>query len=63
MNIGAVIAALDTRFDPAEAAIAERLLREYAGSIPDKQLVEEIGLALTIHRRWVSSVRGKRKSF
>ena len=40
MDIDAVIAALGTRFDPAEAAIAERMLREYAGSIPDAQLVE-----------------------
>ncbi len=51
MDIGAIVAALDTRFDPAEAAIAERLLREYGGTIPDAQLVEEIGLALAIHRR------------
>ena len=51
MDIDAVIAALGTRFDPAEAAIAERMLREYAGSIPDAQLVEEIGLALAIWRR------------
>ena len=34
-----------------EAAIVERMLREYGGIIPDRQLVEEIGLALTIHRR------------
>ena len=51
VDIEAVIAALDTRFDPAEAAIAERMLREYGGSIPDAQLVEEIGLALAIFRR------------
>jgi len=51
MNIEAVIAALDTRFDPAEARIAERMLREYGGTIPDAQLLEEIGLALAIHRR------------
>jgi len=27
------------------------MLREYAGTIRDKQLVEEIGLALAIHSR------------
>ena len=27
------------------------MLREYAGTIPDKQLIEEIGLALAIHAR------------
>ncbi|MEI7718214.1 MAG: hypothetical protein WCI78_19370 [Mycobacterium sp.] len=51
MNIEAVIAALDTRFDAAEPAIAERMIREYGGSIPDAQLVEEIGLAIAIHGR------------
>ena len=51
MDIEAVIAALGTRFDPAEAAIAERMLREYGGTIPDAQLVEEIGLAIAINRR------------
>ncbi len=51
MDIEAVIAALGTQYDPAEAAIAERMLREYAGTIPDKQLIEEIGLALAIHRQ------------
>jgi len=51
VDIEAVIAALDTRFDPAEAAIAERMLREHAGAIPDAQLVEEIGLAIAVHRQ------------
>ena len=45
-----VIGALGTRYDADEAAIAERLLREYGGTIPDKQLIEEIGLALASHR-------------
>jgi len=36
---------------PERAAIVERMLREYAGTIPDKQLLEEIGLALAIWRR------------
>ena len=51
MDVGAVIAALGSRFTPDEAAIAERLLREFSGSIPDNQLMEEIGLAIAIHRR------------
>lgn len=51
MDTEAVMAALGTRFDAAEASIIERVLRAYGGTIPDAQLVEEIGLALTIHRR------------
>lgn len=51
MDIEQVIAALDDRFDPAEAEIVERLLRDYNGTIPDRQLLDEIGLALAIHRR------------
>ncbi len=46
-----MIAGLGTVFDTDEAAIAEKLLREYGGRIPDKQLIEEIGLAVAIHRR------------
>ena len=46
-----MIAALSTRLDPAEAAIAERMLREHAGTIPDPQLVEESGLAIAVHQR------------
>ena len=51
MDVAAVIAALDTHFDPDEAAIAERMLREHAGTMPDQQLIEEIGLAIAILRR------------
>lgn len=51
MDIEAVIERLGETFDPAEAAIAERMLREYGGTIPDAQLVEEIGLAVAAHRR------------
>ena len=51
MDIEAVVAALGNRFDPAEAALIERMLREYGGTIPDAQLIEEVGLALAIHRR------------
>lgn len=51
MDAEAVIAALGGRYDDGEAAIIERMLREYHGTIPDAQLVEEIGMALAIHRR------------
>jgi hypothetical protein len=27
------------------------MLREYAGTVPDAQLIEEIGLAVAAHRR------------
>lgn len=37
-------------FDADEAALIERMLREYGGVIPDAQLIEEIGLALVVHR-------------
>jgi len=51
VDIEAVVAALGTRFDPAEAALIERMLREYGGTIPDGQLIEEAALALAIFRR------------
>jgi hypothetical protein len=50
-DIEALIAALGTRFNPDEAAIAERTLRELDGTVPNRQLIEEIGLAIAIHRR------------
>ena len=46
-----MIAELGTRFDADEVAIAERMLREYGGTVADGQLVEEIGLAIAIYRR------------
>jgi len=51
VDIDAVIAALDTRFRPAETEVIERVLREYGGTIPDAQLISEAALALAIHRR------------
>lgn len=51
VNIEPVIAALDTVFDAEESVVIERILREYNDTIPDKQLVSEVGLALAIHRR------------
>ena len=51
MNIEAVIAALGTRFDADETAIVEEYFRNHHGTVPDKQLLSEIGLALAIHRR------------
>lgn len=50
MDIEAVVAALSERFTPDEAALVEDMLRQYAGTIPDAQLVEEIGFALAAHR-------------
>lgn len=52
MVIEAVIARLNEVFDADEAAIAEDMLRRFGGTIPDAQLVEEIGLAVAVHRRW-----------
>ena len=51
MDIEAVIEALDGHYSPERAAIVERMLRQYVGTIPDAQLIEEIGLVLAIHRR------------
>ena len=51
MDVDAVVAALGTRFNPDDAAVVERMLRDHADTIPDSQLVEEIGLAIAIHRR------------
>jgi hypothetical protein len=51
MDIEAVIAALGSRFEPDESAIIERMLGEYGGTVPDKQLIEEIGLALAAYRQ------------
>ena len=51
MNIEAVIAALGGHYSADEAEVIERVLREYGGTIPDEQLMSEIGLAIAIHRR------------
>lgn len=51
MNIEAVIAAMGSHHDADEAAVIKRVLREHGGAVPDEQLIEEIGLALAIHRR------------
>ena len=51
MDIEPLIAALPGHYTPGEAAAIERVLREYNGTIPDKQLISEAGLALAIHRR------------
>jgi hypothetical protein len=50
-DIDAVIAALGDHYSPERAAIVERLLRKYAGTIPDAYLIEEIRQALAIHQR------------
>ncbi len=51
MVIEALIAALGSRFDDDETEVIERVLRDYGGTIPDKQLISEAALALAIHRR------------
>ena len=51
MDIEGVIAALGGRFDAGEAAVIERVLREYGATVPDEQLLSEAALALAIHRR------------
>jgi hypothetical protein len=45
------IDALASTFSADEVAIIERMLRDLNGTIPDAQMVEEIALALAIHRR------------
>lgn len=49
VDIDPVIDALAGTFSADEVIIIERMLRELNGTIPDKQLIEEIGLALAIH--------------
>jgi hypothetical protein len=49
VDIAPVIDALAGTFSADEVIIIERMLRELNGTIPDKQLIEEIGLALAIH--------------
>ena len=51
MDTELVVARLETRFTPEEAAIAELLLHDLSGCIQHAQLIEEIGLAIAIHRR------------
>ena len=51
MDIEPVIAALGDHYDPEAAAEIERVLRAYNGTIPDAQLLDEIGLAIAVHRR------------
>ena len=54
VDIEAKIAALGGRYT-VEAAVIERVLREHGGAMPDKQLIEEAGLALAIHRQQLRS--------
>lgn len=51
MNAEPVITALGDNYTPDEEAIIKQILHEHHGTIPDNQLLEEIGLALGIHRR------------
>jgi len=50
VDIDAVVEALPGRFRPAEAALVERILRDLGRTVPYRQLVEEIGLAIAVHR-------------
>jgi hypothetical protein len=60
MSIEAVIEALGCRYDADEAAIIGRMLREYHGTVPDDQLIEEAAPALAIHRGPVLGYAGRR---
>ena len=51
MDIDPVIARLGEISDADESAIAERMLREFNGTIPDRHLLSEIGLSVAINRR------------
>lgn len=51
MDIEPIIAALGDHYDADEAAVIERVLREYGGTVPDEQLISEVSLALAIWRR------------
>ena len=46
MDIEPLIATLDSRYEAEEAALIERMLREYNGAIADTEPIEEIGLLL-----------------
>ncbi len=51
VDIEPVIDALGSNFSADEATIIEGLLRELNGTMPDAQMIEEIALALAVHRR------------
>ncbi len=51
VDIEPVIDALAGTFNADEVPIIERMLRDLNGTIPDAQMVEEIALALAVHRR------------
>lgn len=51
MEVDQIVAALGGRYDRDESAIIERMLRDCAGTVPDAQLIEEIGLALAVRRQ------------
>jgi len=44
MDIESVIAALGDHYTPERAAIVERMLREYGGTVPDQPLISEAAL-------------------
>ena len=59
MEIPYLLDLLDQGFDVEEAAITESMLSEFKGSVPVHQLIEEIGLAIAIHRRWVHEPKSR----
>ncbi|MGV0991108.1 MAG: hypothetical protein ACOYB7_02535 [Mycobacterium sp.] len=57
MDIDQIVAALDKGMTVDEVSIIERMVGEYGRTIPYPQLLEEIALAVAIHRRQQSSGR------
>lgn len=51
LEIAQLVELLAQGFDVEEAAITESMVGDLRGSVPVGQLVEEIGLAIAIHRR------------
>jgi hypothetical protein len=51
VDIEAVVGALGSRYDPDEAEVIERVMREHGGTITDGQLIEEAALPLATWRR------------
>lgn len=49
VDIEQLIGALQTLFTAEELVIAERKIRDHSGTVPDSQLIEKIGLAITVH--------------
>ena len=57
MEIPHLLNLIDHGFALEEAAITESLVGAFRCSVPIGQLIEEIGLAIAIHRRWAGKSR------